>query len=212
MNRLREAFDAEPVPRDLEARVRAHLDHPPMRFFPRMLPSFALLAVLVVSVQGYSMYETRNLLSLGVADHRHCAIEGAYPRQSERAEMVSAMGPYSVMLQPILDQMPGDEVVSAHRCTIDGRQYMHVVLRRRGTLLSVTMTKRREGEFYPRSVINLLSRKGSVPVRDANLDNYSAAGFTAGGYFGYVVSTLPAGENREMAEKLAPVFRKYTGA
>jgi hypothetical protein len=125
--------------------------------------------------------------------------------------MIKALGPYSLMLQPILDQTPGDAVVSAHRCTIFGRDYMHIIVRREGKLLSVIMTKKEKGESFPRLFSSgLYSKAGSV--RDSELDGYSVSGFTAGGYFAYVVSSLPVEQNRDLAEKLAPVVRRYTGA
>ncbi len=212
MNRLQSAFDAEPVPRDLEAKIRASLQPRTFSYYPRLLSSLALLVLMVGGLQYYGIRETGRLLRIGVSDHVHCAIEGAYPKQTERVAMVDALGPYSLMLQPILDQMPGAPVVSAHRCTVNGRAYVHVIVRKGETMVSVIMTKHTDDEFYPRTFSTALVRKSSLPIREAELDGYSVAGFTAGGYFGYVVSALPAAENREIASRVGPVIRKYTGA
>jgi hypothetical protein len=206
-NRLRTAFDSEPVPHDLEARVRAKLEQPAATTpWPRLLSSFALLLALVGGLQVFRVVQTAQLLRVGLEDHLQCAIGGVYPKQTEKAAMTTAMGPYSVMLQPILDQMPGDAVISAHRCTTDGRAYVHVIVRRGSTLISVIMTKRKSAETYPRSIMSRSS------VRQNTMEGYSVSGFAAGGYLGYVISGLPPQQNSELAERIAPVVRRYTGA
>jgi hypothetical protein len=205
--RLRDALDNEPVPRDLEAKVRARLDAgASWSPWPRLIPGLAMLVFLAGFVGFYDVTQTRRLLRIGIADHLHCAIEGEYPKQTDRAAMTGALGPYSLMLRPILDQAPGDAVVSAHRCTIGGRAYVHVILRRDGKMLSVILTKRAEGESFPR----MMARAASI--RDGELDGYAVSGFNAGGSLGYVVSSMPLQQNQELAVKLAPVIRRYTGA
>jgi hypothetical protein len=204
---LRDALDKEPVPRDLEAKVRAGLDTPRnWSPWPRLIPGLAMLVFLAGFVTIYDVTQTHRLLRVGIADHLHCAIEGEYPKQTDRAAMTTALGPYSLMLQPILDQTPRDQVVSAHRCTIGGRAYMHVILRHDGKMLSVILTKRGEDETFPR----MLARATSI--RDGELDGYTVSGFNAGGYLGYIVSSMPMQQNGDLARKLAPVIRRYTGA
>jgi hypothetical protein len=209
--RLRNALDSEPVPRDLEAKVRARLDVHASSPWPRLLPGLALMAFMLVFVAFNGVSQTHELLRVGIRDHVHCAIGGVYPKQTERAAMVQAMGPYSVMLQPILDQTPGDQVVSAHRCTAYDRAYMHVIVRHEGKLISVIMTKREKGESFPR-LFSAGLYSGTASIRDGELDGYTVSGFTAGGYFGYVVSSMPMERNRDLAARLAPVVRRYTGA
>jgi hypothetical protein len=209
--RLRRAVNKEPVPRDLEARVRTRLDSSsggarPRRGlsgFGRLLSSLALLVFMLGATQYYGVQKTRDLLRVGLDDHLHCAIEGAYPRQAGKAEAMTALGPYSPMLQPVLDQFPGDSLVSAHRCTVGGRDYVHMILRRDRMLISVILTKRKDGETFPRTII---------PVHESGLAGYSISSFGAGGYLGYVVSGLPGQQNDRLAGLVAPVVRRYTGA
>ena len=205
--RLRRAVNKESVPRDLEARVRTRLDSASPRRglsgFGRMISSLALLVFMLGATQYYGVQKTRDLLRVGLDDHLHCAIEGAYPRQTGKADAMTAMGPYSPMLQPVLDQFPGDSLVSAHRCTVNGRDYVHMILRRDQMLISVILTKRRDGESFPRTII---------PVHESGLAGYSISSFGAGGYMGYVVSSLPGQVNDRLAGLVAPVVRRYTGA
>jgi hypothetical protein len=205
--RLQKAVDNEPVPRDLEARVRTRLEGTSPGSgagWGRLASSTALLIVMLGGIQYYVVQKTHDLLKIGVDDHVHCAIGGEYPRQTDRAEAIKALGPYSLMLQPILDQFPGDSLVSAHRCTVNGRNYMHIIVRRNNKLISFTMTRRDKAEGFPRAIW--------MRGRAGNIEGYSATGFEAGNYLGYVVSELPGQQNNQLAGRLAPVVRRYTGA
>ncbi len=201
--RLRKAVDSQPVPRDLEARVRTRLSQRGLSGWGRLVSSFALLIFVLVTSQFYAMRKTRDLMRVGLDDHLHCAIEGAYPRQTNKAEAISALGPYSPMLQPVLDRFPGDTLVSAHRCTVNGRAYVHFILRRDQTTISVILTRRGENDVLPRMII---------PVHENEMAGYSVASFPAGGYLGYVISTLPCQQNDLLAGHVIPVIRRYTGA
>jgi hypothetical protein len=205
--RLQKAVDNEPVPRDLEGRVRTRLEGASGRGasgWGRLLSSVALLVFMLGGAQYWAVQKTRDLLRIGVNDHIHCAIEGEYPKQTTRAAAIEAMGPYSLMLEPILNQFANDSLVSAHRCTINGRDYMHIIVRRNNMLISFVMTRRGKTEAFPR-VSWMRGHAG-------NIDGYSVAGFEAGNYLGYVVSELPGQQNDQLAERVAPVVRRYTGA
>ncbi|HYA18269.1 MAG TPA: hypothetical protein VEF06_12420 [Bryobacteraceae bacterium] len=184
---------------------------PPASPWPRLLPGLSLLVFILIVVAVNSVTQTHRLLRLGTAVHAQCAVAGTYPKQTDRQQMVQALGPYSLMLQPILDLMPGDKVISAHRCTIEGHGYMHVILDHQGKPVSITMTRRDPGDVFPR-IFSGGFYSSPAAVRETDLDGYSVAGFTAGRYLGYVVSSMPAGANLDLAERLAPVIRRYTGA
>ena len=121
--------------------------------WPRVLPGVSLLGFILIVVTVNSVTQTHRLLRLGTAVHSGCAVSKTYPKQTDRKQMIEALGPYSVMLQPILDQMPGDNVLSAHRCTIEGHLYMHVIIDHQGKPVSIAITRRDEGDvsraFFP---------------------------------------------------------------
>ena len=55
------------------------------------------------------------------------------------------------MLQPVIDEASAgpptpDAVESAHRCTVNGRAYVHIILRRDGMLISVILTNARSAK------------------------------------------------------------------
>ena len=199
------AVDAKPARKDLDVRLRSQ--------WSRLVSSLAALVLILGGMQHYAIQKTRTLERVGLDDHIHCAIAGLYPQQTERVQMVEGLGPYSPMLQPIVDQSPGDQVESAHRCTVNGRIYVHVILRRGTTLISVILTKRSQNsEAFPGSLTTFMRHGDGPRLHEEGVDGYSVAGFEAGAYLGYVISGLPGQQNSELAGRVAPVVRRYTGA
>lgn len=188
--RLRAAVDSEPVPRDLDARVRTRIEGSGAR---GLWPKLALgLAALVMAFGGLNVY-TGEMLRVGLRDHVHCAVAGQYPLQTSEAEMRAALGPkLSGMLQPVAASVPGWQLVSAHHCEVEGRRYAHFVFRRGSGLMSLVLTPR---HGYERLAGLRRRREGE----------FSIAGFTSGGYLAYIVSSMPESENTRMAEKIEPL-------
>jgi hypothetical protein len=168
----------------------------------RLISSLAMLAVVIGGVLYYATRKTNELLDIGVNDHVQCAIAGTYPRQTQRAEMAAGLGTqFAPMLQPLLDAAGADyTVVSAHHCTAAGRAYVHVILRRGPTLVSVILTQHGDQEVFPR---------GPAALHTGSRDGYSAAGFESGGYLAYIVSALPGPQNKALAGRLRPVIDRF---
>ena len=209
---LRRAIENEPVPRDLEARVRARLASPRRAAgWGRLVSSLVMLVIVMGGVLFVSHRKTSDLLALGVNDHVHCAIAGNYPRQTMRVQMTEGLGPqFAPMLEPVIEAADMDSIVSAHRCTIMGRSYVHVILRRGQMLLSVILTRRGNGDVFPGDEMARMVHHSEVPMHDARMAGYSVAGFESGEWLGYVVSAMPDTRNRELAERIAPVVENYT--
>jgi len=217
--RLRSAFENEAVPRDLEARVRARLAAtaagPRRAGWQAALASVATLAV-IAGVWQYSAHRKLDaLLRVGLTDHVHCGVAGAYPHMKLRLEMIEGLGPeLAPMLQPVIDgasagRTTPDTVESAHRCNVNGRAYVHIVLRREGTLISVILTRRTADETFPLALAARVIHASGVAIHEDNLDGYSVSGFESGPWLGYVVSGLPAPENEAISARIAPVMKKY---
>jgi hypothetical protein len=232
---LRRAVENEPVPRDLEAKVRSRLEltsrsgpaiwntaggvrrsaYGRGTAWGRLVSSLGMLAVVIAGMAFVSIRKSGELLALGVNDHVHCAIAGNYPRQTMRVEMTDGLGEqFGPMLQPVIDAAGGVgsaiSVVSAHRCSVSGRAYVHIILRRGQTMLSVILTRRGEGEEFPGELVARAFHGSGVPLHEGNRDGYSVSGFESGGWLGYVVSDMPASRNRDLANRIAPVVGHYT--
>lgn len=218
-DRLRSAFDSEPVPADLESRVRARLDQATGASIGRPWGMVAAGVSMVAIVLGISQYaaqkKTTALLGIGVSDHVHCAVAGAYPRQTRRIEMIDGLGPqFAPMLEPVVERASAgqstlDAIVSAHRCTVNGRAYVHIILRRHGSLISVILTRRSGNETFPVALAARIAHASGIPLHGGSLDGYSVTGFESGAWLGYVVSSLPVRQNDALAARVAPVMQRY---
>lgn len=161
--------------------------------------------MLAVAIGGVSYYAVRKTgeFDIGVKDHVHCAIAGTYPRQTQRAEMAAGLGTqFAPMLQPLLNAAgAGYTAVSAHHCTVAARTYVHVILQKGQTPVSVILTRREDRDVFPRALSSL---------HEGSRVGYSVAAFDSGPYLAYIVSALPDRQNHELAGRLAPMIDPFT--
>jgi hypothetical protein len=169
----------------------------------RLVSSLAMLALVIGGVSFYSVRKTNDLLEIGVNDHVQCVIAGTYPRQTQRAEMLQALGTqFAPMLQPLLDALgPDCNIVSAHQCMAAGRAYTHMIFQRGPATVSVILTRRSDQEVFPRMLSAL---------HEGSQDGYSVAGFESGGYLAFIISELPRQQNSELARRLTPIIDRFT--
>jgi hypothetical protein len=127
--------------------------------------------------------------------------------------MAEGLGdPFAPMLQPLMDAAGLNDVVSAHHCTAEGRQYTHIILRRGQTLVSIILTRRGDQEVFPRALAGQVVRVAGIPLHEGTRDGYSVAAFESGDWLAYVISALPSRTNSELAGRVAPVIDRYTKA
>lgn len=187
---LRRAVENEPVPRDLQARVRTSLEQKKRRwmFVPLSGLAVACLALLFTTAQAYTVA----MLRTGLADHVQCGLGHQFPVQDSEAEMASSVGPeFAPLIQPISRRNGGLRLVSAHRCSVKDREYVHFVFRSPDdTLTSVSLTKKRSFEWIP----------GQQRRR---IDGISVLGFEEDDYMVYISSREP---QEELARNLPQIL------
>jgi hypothetical protein len=161
----------------------------------RLISSFAMLAVAVGGVWFYSVRKTNELFDMAVNAHINCAIDGNYPRQTQKTEMLEGLGVrFAPMLQPVLDSAGLNyAAVAAHRCDVAGRAWVHILLRKGSTLISVLLTMRGSEEGFPRAGRSL---------HQGSRDGYSVAAFESGAWLVSVISALPGRQNADLARNL----------
>jgi anti-sigma factor (TIGR02949 family) len=151
-----------------------------------------------------------SVVRVAMNDHIHCAVFRAYPKNPPpREQMVSDMGPaFKDLIAIVRDKIPQRyRLEQAHRCTVRGRHYMHMIFRNESALISLIATVRRPGE----SLAQMAEPEGAA-LRIASVDQYQIAAFNAGAFLAYVISDLPKGDNLEMASVLAPPVAGYLTA
>ncbi len=175
----------------------------------------SLALVLVAGQQGLRLRRggqlVASVLTLGVADHLHCAIQAHnYPEVANPPDQLrEKLGPEHAALLPVVqEKLPGFQVLEAHICHVPGspRNYIHFVARGQRTILSVIVTKR-EGKSLPAGRFLVAGAPGGVDLYQANVQGTSVAGFETNDYFGFVVSDLGQDEMVQLAAGLAPALR-----
>lgn len=151
------------------------------------------------------------VLTLGVSDHLHCAIQGHnYPEVANSPDQLRKKlgSQYAGLLPVVEEKLPGFQVLEAHICSVPGspRKYVHFIARGQGTILSVILTER-EGETLPAGKPLVAGAPSGVDLYKAELRGVAVAGFEANDYFGFVVSDLGENEMVQLAGELAPGLR-----
>lgn len=226
---LRRAVEQQLPPANLGDAIHRRLQQTRPAFswpFPsrHWMLALASVAVMVVGVgvaqHTLSLRRGRQLvasvLTLGVSDHVHCAIQGHnYPEVANPPDQLRLkLGPEYAPLLPVVEQkLPGFEVLEAHLCTVPGspRKYVHFIARGRGTILSVILTKR-DGEALPAEAHLVTETAVGVSLYENHLEGMDVAGFETNDYFGFVVSDLGQDGVLQIAAALAPTVRTQLDA
>ncbi len=219
---LRKAADQHLPPEHLKEVIHQRLRSTQSGFFGEFRAitwAVALASLVLVMVAGQQAFRLRrdrqvvaSVLTLGVADHLHCAIKAHnYPETANPPDQLrKKLGPEYAGLLPVVEaRLSGFEVLEAHICSVPGspRKYVHFIARGRGTILSVILTKR-EGESLPAGQFLVSEATGGVNVYKARLDDTDVAGFESNDYFGFVVSDLGQNNVTQIAAGLASPLQK----
>jgi hypothetical protein len=150
------------------------------------------------------------ILNIGLADHINCAVvHGQQDRRFTPEQMSEGMGPdYAGLVQVVKDKAPGFEIVVAHRCHLENREFVHLILRKQERACSLVITKK-NGESFPADDAAAVTQAATVATYRARTRDYEVTGFETRDFLGFVVSNLSATENRLLASNLAPAVRDF---
>ncbi len=227
---LKRAVSSEPVPAHLEARVRASLREtgesplPNRLQFAWLWPALASAAALAVigffllkpsalpSRQERLAYITRvsnrvsSIMRVGLGDHIHCAVFRQYPAQAPSVDQMRAelTAPYASLLDVVKKHAPsGYGVAMAHKCHFEGREFIHLVLRRRSDVISLVVATRMGGErFQPETLIQGLSHAG-IPMYRQTTDDFQITAFESKNHLVYLISTMSPDQNNKLMASMS---------
>lgn len=151
------------------------------------------------------------LLSIGLGDHVHCALEEGYAERHYTVEEMSGkLGAEYAGLVPLIKEKADDgfDVVAAHHCTIDERNFVHLILRKNEKILSLIITKKNGETFSGRGGIALLQSSGIALYQEA-IQNYAVAGFETETDLVFFISNLTNAENLQIASNAAPAVQNF---
>src|SRR5262249_16349150 len=96
----------------------------------------------------------------------------------------------------------GVQLVEAHSCVFKGRRFAHLVLKYRGSLLSVLVTDLPGGGEARSDRSSPLQEPDSIVC--SQIEDYNVSFFQTARPAVFVVSTLPEGDNLAVTRALAP--------
>jgi hypothetical protein len=125
--------------------------------------------------------------------------------------MARELGPQYAGLVPLVKARVPDEyrVILAHRCSVQGRNYVHLILRGSSSLLSLIITKKSPGESFHAVLLAPVLAAAGVPVYRAGASQFQVAAFESQGYLAFVISDLPEESNLQLARSLAPSIQQF---
>ena len=211
---LRGAFERSPELRatpeflaSVGRHVREHQSSRSLRsarwsFRPMMAIAASLLLVSAVAFGGREWLGA-SLLHAVLGDHQNCAIRFSLKEKpislEEAAQRLEPAYRSLVAVGPSPARLSGGEltVLERHACVYDRRRFAHIVLRYRGTLVSVLVTP---------------DRLARVPAELA-VEGTRVSSFRAGRFAAFVVSSASDAEMREIAAAVAgPLKNALAGA
>ncbi len=169
---------------------------------PMMAIAATLLLVSAVAFGGREWLGA-SLLHAVLGDHQNCAIRFRLKEKpislEEAAQRFEPAYRSLLAVAPLPARLSHGEltVLERHSCVYDGRRFAHIVLRYRGTLVSVLVTP---------------DRLARVPSELA-VDGTRVSSFRAGRFAAFVVSSASDTETREIATAVAgPIKIALAGA
>lgn len=149
---------------------------------------------------------TTGLLRVGLNDHVVCAVKYKHSDERMTAEqMTAAMGPrYGQLLPAVRRHTAGFEVMVAHVCTIDGRPFVHMILRKGQQVTSLAFTRKKNEAFPAEPAARAVQGIPLFQARIQDLRAFDVTGFETRDYLAFVVSEAGDAENMRIAAALAP--------
>jgi hypothetical protein len=152
------------------------------------------------------------LMRVGLRQHVHCGVLREYPAvaptlaQLAREKLVSP-----ALIDAIETHAPaGMHVAMAHVCSYEGRQYMHVVARGDGHLMSLLITKRESGEEFGsdlKAVASQMDTDFFASAAQSGAEAFAVDSFETPGYLVFLVSDTAPAANLKALEAMAPQVR-----
>jgi anti-sigma factor (TIGR02949 family) len=217
--RLRSVVKSEQVPFGLHDRILANLEAPRRVIqFPMARPLMAIAAAMVITVGSVALYtrsrpgrgitedswiasvshRLAHVMQVGMKDHLHCAVLRKYPKDAPKLEQAMATMPDQFRgLAPVVQKhVPSDfKVRMAHKCGYAGREYIHLVLKNEGNLISLVIADKRPGEDFDATKLKPALVQSGIDIYSQGVDKFQIAGFESDDRLIFVVSDLSNEQN-----------------
>lgn len=222
---LQRAVRRGSAPAELESGIRESVRarHPWARF-PTFRWASATAALFILALGGYGILELWRgpdlkklqqrlsvTLGIGVRDHVECAINHQmYTRRYTFNDMVNALGSdFTGLISIVQKNIPSEfDLVVAHKCRINEREFAHFILRDGERVVSLAITPKGSDSFTQSEVVAALKSTG-IDLYQDRVGNFEVAGFESPRYLTFVISNLRQDENLQIASNLAPKVNEF---
>jgi anti-sigma factor (TIGR02949 family) len=151
------------------------------------------------------------ILRVGFDDHVFCALDHETANRNFTAEEMSeSLGPQFGALVPLVKERvsPDYSIVVGHRCHYQNREFVHLILRRHGDVVSLIVT-RKIGESFPPSGAAAIIRAAGIELHEASWHNLQVAGMETRDHLVFLVSNVPKADNERIASSVVPVLSEF---
>jgi hypothetical protein len=151
------------------------------------------------------------VLKIGISDHIHCVIESHSDEDRFTPEQIAQeMGLNYAGLVPLLKtELPEGFFISVgHRCDVNDREFVHLVLKHGDKVVSVVITER-AGLNFPAGTLASSVQSAGIILHQDHLQSLEAVGFQTKGHLAFIVSSLEHRENLQIATRLAPTVSRF---
>lgn len=156
--------------------------------------------------------QVATLMRVGLGDHLHCAVFRKYPQDPPPVEELAAkLGPeYRGLILILRRQAPAEDfrLVIAHECRYHGRQFVHLSLKSNSRVVSLLVTRKREGESFEADTLVPALVQTGIPVYRASAQRFQIASFETRDHLVYLVSDLTAKQNLSLMATIARPVRE----
>jgi len=154
--------------------------------------------------------QTRKALNVGLRNRIHCALDHKVEKDFFTFEQVpAAVRPeYVELFSAVKKQIGSYPEVAAHNCTLNGREFIHFILKRGDIILSLVMTKD-EGKSFKNAAHVASFDASGAPLYRGRLQSFAAVGLETSAHPACIVSNLPERENLQFASSVAPSIRNF---
>lgn len=226
---LKRAVMQEYAPAALRERIGADLRRNRGFSFNRIALSLAAAAaVLVIAAATFLISRSANnglsleaqvaagdatgeVLKIGFDDHVFCAIDHQLAEKEFTIEQMSQrLGPeYSGLIGLVNERLPRPYTIAVgHRCHYKGREFIHLVLRNQGEVVSLVIT-RKNGEAFPADGGATALQTSGVAIHEKSWHNIQVAGLETRDFLAFVISNKSQEGNEQVAVSLGPAVSDF---
>jgi len=237
-NHLKQTVNSEPVPGAVRERIQAALrkegsaveSRSPWSRWPLAAAAGLLLALsgvgtlqlwkslrtsgeITLTAQDLTLSEqAAAVLKIGISDHIHCVIESHADKRLLSAEqMAEKLGQsYAGLVPALKTELPEGFFISlGHRCSVNGRKFVHLVLKNDTKVASLIITDK-NGVNFPNSGprTSTVIAEG-ITLHQDRLESLEAVGFQSKDHLAFIVSSLEHNENLQIATRIAPSVNRF---